>query len=551
MDDWSIIRTSQVLETTGHIRFNGWESPTLGWLPFLGAFTMKLFGFSYTMPRVAMVGVSCALIVLLQRLFIRAGVSDWNALLGATTMAVSPIFLMTGVTFMTDVPGVLAIVACLYACIRAVQAGSPTGAFAWMSIASLTNAVLGSVRQSSWLGLFVMVPCALWLIRRRRVVVVASAAVWLASLGIVAIVLYWFKHQSYVLPVELFPGKLSPEAVVKAAWVIVRMGLELLLLILPVPLAFLTVVRGAGFRKNRAVVVLALLMVSGLFILLRFRSGQFLAPYLLFGAHQQTLQNIFFDFPPPILGPAPVPLTTTFRFVCTLLIQLAVFAILYLFVEQKSLRQPIDEGAKILPWYSLLVLVVPFSAAYFAILLPRAVFLYAVDRYLLPVMPVALLLLMRLNQRFVTRRMPRFEVVLLALFALYSVTILHDAFAAYRANLVAINELRMAGVPRSSIGGGVEYNLDTELLQNGFVPYPGVRLQDSKLQQSLGPLRPGGSCEDPYLILTPAVHPVYSVAYAESGCQKAAAFPSIYFKTWLLPRTHEVEVIKSRPTPVQ
>ena len=30
-DDWSYIRTAQVLAATGHIAYNGWGAPMLGW----------------------------------------------------------------------------------------------------------------------------------------------------------------------------------------------------------------------------------------------------------------------------------------------------------------------------------------------------------------------------------------------------------------------------------------------------------------------------------------------------------------------------------------
>ena len=549
MDDWSIIRTAQVLSQTGQVRFNGWESPTLGWLPFLGAAAIRLFGFSFTVVREAQVGVSAVFIFLLQRLFVRVGISEWNGAIGATTMAFSPIFLVSAMTFMTDVPSTLAIVVCLYGCVRAVQAESQSRGMVWISFASLANAFLGSVRQTSWLGLFVMVPCALWLIRRQRKVLAAGVVTGLMGLASVAIVLHWFKHQPYVLPVELFPGKLAPYDFLKAAWITVRIGLELVLVILPVPLVFLTVVRPAGFRKNRSVLVLAALMTIGLLAILRFRSGHFLAPFLPFGAFQQTLASIITDFPLPILGPAPAPLTITFRFICTLLILLAVFALLYLQREHKSLQRPVDRAALVLSWNDLFVLVVPFSLAYLAILLPRAVSLYAVDRYLLPLMPIALLLLIRLHQRFMAPRLPRFTFILLALFAGYSVATLHDAFAVYRANLLVISELRAAGVPRTAIGGGFEYNLYTELLENGYVPYPGIRLPDGSLQPPAGNTLAGGFCEDLYLFMTPAVHPLFSVSYPESGCRKADGFTPIHFTTWLLPHDHVAEAVKTQSAP--
>ena len=51
IDDWSYIKTAQVLAQTGHIAYNGWGSPMLGWQIYFGALFIKLFGFSFTAVR--------------------------------------------------------------------------------------------------------------------------------------------------------------------------------------------------------------------------------------------------------------------------------------------------------------------------------------------------------------------------------------------------------------------------------------------------------------------------------------------------------------------
>ena len=176
-------------------------------------------------------------------------------------------------------------------------------------------------------------------------------------------------------------------------------------------------------------------------------------------------------------------------------------------------------------------------------LMPRAIFIFTIDRYLIYLLPFALLLLVRLYGSRVGPRLPTVCVALVALLGLYSVTTLHDAFAMYRANLVAIQELRSAGVPRTAISGGLEYNFTTELLAGPFIPAGGIRLPDGTTQQGERFTFPG-PCSQIEIELTPAVHPVYAIAYPTSPCEKASAFAPVHFTTWLPPHQREVDVVK-------
>ena len=50
-DDWSYIWSARVLADTGHLIYNGWGAMPLGWMAYLGALFIKLFGFSFTVAR--------------------------------------------------------------------------------------------------------------------------------------------------------------------------------------------------------------------------------------------------------------------------------------------------------------------------------------------------------------------------------------------------------------------------------------------------------------------------------------------------------------------
>ena len=129
-DDWSYIKTTQILAQTGHIVYNGWASAMLGWQLYLGALFVKLFGFSFTTARLSTFLVAVATAWLLQRTLARAGVSQWNATLATLTFVFSPLYLPLAFTFMSDVAGVFSILLCLYMCLRALQADTQAATIA-------------------------------------------------------------------------------------------------------------------------------------------------------------------------------------------------------------------------------------------------------------------------------------------------------------------------------------------------------------------------------------------------------------------------------------
>ena len=108
----------------------------------------------------------------------------------------------------------------------------------------------------------------------------------------------------------------------------------------------------------------------------------------------------------------------------------------------------------------------PFTAAYFALLVPRSS-IQLLDRYLLAFMFVAGLVLVRAFQDFVQPSLPAVTKVLVGLIAIYSIGATHDMFAFYRARADVANEIVAAGVQPNTFDGGFEYNAWIELLQGG------------------------------------------------------------------------------------
>ena len=152
-DDRSFIRSAEQLAATGHILYNGWATPILGWQLYVAAAFIRVFGYSFTTVRMSTLLVAMVLAFILQRTLVLAGINERNATLGTLAFVVSPLYLMMSVTFMTDITGLFGIVICLYSCLRALQATTTRATIAWICFAVLSNGICGSSRQISWLGI--------------------------------------------------------------------------------------------------------------------------------------------------------------------------------------------------------------------------------------------------------------------------------------------------------------------------------------------------------------------------------------------------------------
>jgi hypothetical protein len=247
-DDWSYTRTAQLFAQTGHFIYNGWASPMLGWQVVFAALLIKLFGFSFDVVRSSTLLIGMAMAFMMQRAYVRAGLNQMNASIGTAAIVFSPLVLPLVFNFMTDVPGLFCIVLCAYACLRAVQAASRGTHLSWIAFAGLSNALGGTDRQIVWLGFLVMVPSALWILRKNRELLLCGLCICAACTGFAVLAMRWLAHQPYAFREELiqkgdirwFLPNLSSN-LVRASW---HLGLYLL----PILVVFLP----ALFRKRQS-----------------------------------------------------------------------------------------------------------------------------------------------------------------------------------------------------------------------------------------------------------------------------------------------------------
>ena len=173
------------------------------------------------------------------------------------------------------------------------------------------------------------------------------------------------------------------------------------------------------------------------------------------------------------------------------------------------------------------------SLVYFVLVVLRNRDFDIFDRYLLPILPwAATVLLLALgsddrSRQMLKRAMP-FAWAALGVLAVYSVLSTQDLWALARARVSATKRLEAAGVPRTAIDAGFEYNAWTELLQNG-------RLNSRWVLNPPGAYRPG-------LSQTPSVVPRYRLEYKPAADTAASEFGSIPYFSFLPPFHKQVSI---------
>jgi hypothetical protein len=516
-DDSSFIRSAQQLATTGHIFYNGWATPILGWQLYVAAAFIKLFGFSFTTARMSTLVVAMALAFLLQRTLVRAGINERNATLGTLAFVLSPPYLAISVTFMTDITGLFGIVICLYGCLRALQASTTRATIAWICFAVLSNAICGSSRQIAWLGILVMVPSTLWLLRSRRSVLLSGAAATFAGALFILACLQWFKHQPYSIPEHLLPDSFP---VVHTLLAFSYALLDLPCLLLPIVLLFVPQLRKS---RPRTIAIVAILLFGYLFLALY--PSHLRGNFPLEPTAQGNFAHNFTCLPgeePPFLNRAAWAFFTL----------LAIAGLLAVIVSLlQSLRSKSSELSTTgISWNQLRVLTGSFTLVYILLLVPRATTVPIYERYTVPLLVVALLCLVRFYQDRIHPQLPFAIILPIAIMAILGIAVTHNTFALFRARVALAAELNADGIPNTSVDNGWEYNFGVELQHSAYLNDPRITIPAHAYIPMI-PL-PASTCHVTLADHTPHIHPLYGVSFDPTACYGLAPFAPVHYSRW-------------------
>ncbi len=583
VDDGPYTLMARHLASTGHIVFNGWAAPMLGWQLYLGAAFIKLFGSSFTSVRMSTLLVAVAMAWLLQRTLAQAGINERNATLGTLAFVLSPLYLMLAVTYMTDIFGLFAVVTCLYGCLRALQAATDRATIGWLWFAVGTNAVFGTARQIAWLGILVMLPSALYLLglrgplhRSRRVLVSGAAATLGGALFILAC-MHWLARQPYTLPEPLLVPRL-PVAHTLAA--LAYLFADLPFLLLPLTAVLMLELRGLGaLSKARPGVVSLLAACSAAYLLLGLH-WRHLHPNLLLEPTMRDWVNVHGIFEGSDLqGDPPIFLSRAAQIgitaVCFAGGMGLVVCLLRPRVGAEAAREEIPgtlnssgsedslssvnslrssaslpalrplEAARRLTLGQLGVLLLPFVLAYTLLLVPRAALVVIYDRYALDLLPFAVALLLRCYQQYARPQLPLLTGALVGVVAVCGVAMTHNNFAYYRARAALAAELRAAGIPDTQVDNGWEYNSSVEIERAGYVNDPHIVTP----MHAYIPVSPpaADACPMHGYEGFREIHPLYGVSFDPNACYGEAPFAPVRYSRWPYRSPGTLYVVKYLP----
>jgi hypothetical protein len=447
-------------------------------------------------------------------------------------------------SLMSDIAGLFVVVLCLYACLRALQSESLWACHAWIVFAALSNAVGGTARQIAWVGVVVMVPSAIWLLRRRRGMLLTGMLSVAMGVAVIIVSINWYNTQMYANPdkVPLHGGLLL---LVKTSFFNVVFGaMAVLFWLTPVSLVFVAGLFPSRLRSGNGRTALLFAMGIGAVLLVwagmhfgHFLSGwrpPFLDPYL-------STRGVL-NAQAEMMGKRPEIMSNAVRVLCVAATITGAAAVVAVVLGRDLVHASVTRGEE-LSWGELLTLVIPTGIVYLGLMLPRAAINSFSDRYMVVLFAMAVLLVVRSFQERVSERLPYAAAAMVLAMTVFSVVAVHDVFSLYRGILAATNELRSRGVPRKAINGNWDYNGWTQIELSGHVnDYRVVNPRGGYVPQPAS--HDGGNCDWAYREMTPGLEPYYILSFTPKACGGLADVPPVVYHTWLAPHATSIYVLK-------
>lgn len=519
-DDWSFIRTARDLAQTGHLQYNGWSAPLIGFQAYWGALFIKLFGFSFTTARASVWVLTLLSIPVLWSLFRSADLSEPQAFFGLMAFLFSPLILPNLATFMTDIPAFLLFAAALLSAIKAWNAQRERTAIFWICATTILGLLSGSVRQIYWIsGVCFLAVLALTRMRSMRGRVLIAVCIG-TTLALAEAGSHWLARQPYV------PADTTLQDFHDLSWqdMMSNSGNDLGRGLVGLAVLSMPFCVGLAFRR-RAV------WIQLLIILAAFGFTKWMAHPLPWLGNTITQYGVIssgtvsFGDKDKVLSDLAVLLLGTVGLTC------AAYAL-----WRRWGPFTITTGSG-----KFAALTLPFMVAYVAVLAFRATSFGLFDRYLIPLLFIAGTLALSASARI-----NRSSWVLCAVFGLYALGTTHDHFAEGRAKLEAMQQILRAGHARNTVLGGFESDMWAQADITGYV-------NNEQLDYPPDAYHDADDCSGPpdtqafWRSETPDLKGSYIVSISPLNDLQLSEFAPITYWRWLPPHKSLVYIEKANP----
>jgi hypothetical protein len=486
---------------------------------------VRLFGESFTLVRLCFLPFGFGVVLLQYWLCRRIGLDTGMSALAAATVLACPLFLPLATTAMTDIPTLFFSQLCLVLTFAASSAAERKR-FLWLlSAAAVAGFLAGANRQVFWAAPALAIPGAALCQWRKLRCWLGPAAIWTALTAAAYLLIRWHSAQPDVIihidaggaaALNKFLSRLA-ESPFLSFQDLLRIALTLSLLCLPALLPGLATYLSRRWLRAAAVSLIALYAIR--------RWNLILAPWMIDMVNQHVMLPPFSD----MVGDKPEVLPLIFRSALTtgVLVILAGWAVRLWDTTGSDIWRN-----RILRWPGTPVarycwVTIPCSLVYLGVLMLRFSVEQIFDRYLLPLVCVALplLLLALTQQRFGSWRRAGWLAV--PALGVYGLVYAHDQFALGRARIEAGNRLMAAGISRTCVGGGYEFDVWTQFRTSGRLGPAGQRSQIN------------------YWIwqTTPAVWPHYVVATSPVPPLKPTQFQPVAYRVWAPPFERNLHIL--------
>jgi hypothetical protein len=516
-DDFSYIYTAKRAAETGRIIYNGFACPLLGIMVYVAAAIIKVFGFSFTKTRMAVMLFALVNAAVVHRLLLRVAANNFNAVVATCAVVFGPMAFFNSTVFFTDLPAVLAISVTLYCCVRAVEAGDARTTIQWLIWGTVGNLVLGSVRQTAWMGALAMVPATGWMLRGRRGVLTGTAVLWTVSAVVVLGGAYWLAHQPYA-PQESLLVVENFQQVLRLSVTIATLVLDAL----PLLLAFFAV---KEFRRGRGIWLASAACVVVICAEFHHLKAEVLAEAAFAFSFGSTLPS----WPPFVLG-------------------LEIFALAMacgvFFLCLPKFRAVGESSLPGISSRTLVRICLPYAAVCFLLVASR---LTVWPRYALSFVPLGAVLLYRLYAETTDgKRMPLWTSAVVGLYVVLAVVETHDAFVAQNAPLALEQWYVAQGLPRERLESNMQMDGWYEVSTGHNVNEFRIRVPANAYHERLLP-HDVLLCHTFSLQIFPEIHPVYRIVQAaDPRCDDGPPLQTAVAHKWIGPDTRFL-LYKLRP----